>query len=160
MGAAIIIVDSVRHVVVDDVTGLFDREKLFVILLEALLLLVVDVASHNEAIVFTGGIDGYNFFAFVDFIDAFFERGHASLEIVAFRFEESLLNLIQIDFAGCYLNLRLAGDIVLGSRAGRATCYRQTDGKNAEGAKNAQATFHLDTPKLIQLHYNNAPGRK
>jgi len=160
VSTTVIVIDSVRHVVIDDIAGLLNREQLLIVLLKTLLFLVIDIAGHDQAVVFASSIDGNNLFALVNLIDSFFKRGHAGFEIVAFCLEKCLLNFVQVDLAGRDFNFRLAGDIVLGLRARRATCHRQTCGDDAEGAKNAQATFHLDTPKLLQLHYNNAPAQK
>jgi hypothetical protein len=66
------------------------------------------------------------------------------------------LNFVQVDFAGVHFNFGLIRDVVLDIRF-RAASDRQSDAKDA---KDAEATFHLDTPKLIQLHYNKMLQRK
>ena len=105
---AIVVVDSVGHVVVGYFSGLFDGEEFLVTSLIALFFLVVDVTGYNKAIVLPGRIDGNNVFALVNLVDTFFKSCHARLEIVAFCLEESFLHFVQIDFAGCDFNFRLA----------------------------------------------------
>ncbi len=156
VSCTVVIGHAVGHVVFDYIPGLLDGEKLLVVFLIAGLFLVVDVAGHDKLVVFACGVNGDDILSLVNLIDSFFKRCHPGLEIAAFRLEKCFLNLVQVDLAGLNLNLRLIRDVMLDIRSGAAR-DRQSD---AEDAKDAEATFHLDTPKLVQLHYNNVPRAK